>query len=560
MLTTLRIKNLALVTDLTLELQPGYNAITGETGAGKSIIMGALNLVLGERADRTLIRSGSESCSVEAVFDVTRLRMPLKDFLETNGLEPCEEHQLVLKRTFTSSGTNRQFVNGSATNLATLAELGEWLVDMHGPHDHQSLLHQSRQLAILDAFGNLDQRRETFAELVQKRGRVAAEKAALIVDERTYAQQLDLLGFQCNEITAARLQPGEDVTIQQDYQRASNSARLLELSQSALGLLDGEENSLLNSTGQLGRVLHDLQRLDPGAAELAAQQVQLVAGMRDLQSELSHYVDKLDIDPARLQELEERLNLLQSLKRKYGPTLEEVIAHGEEASRKLEQLQSRDATVAALNAELIRLDAEVWKLGQELSAQRRKIVPPLRKAVIKQLQDLGFAQSQFDVTITSATREALSSANSNLSPTGLDLIEFQFAPNPGEPERPLRAIASSGEMARVMLALKTVLAQVDQVPVLVFDEVDANVGGETAGVVGEKMKQIAAQRQVLCITHLPPVAAHADAHYVVAKQTREGRTFSEITLLNQKERVTEIARMLGGQSEAARKHAEELLK
>src|SRR3954471_2399471 len=226
MLTTLRIKNLALVADLTLELEPGCNVITGETGAGKSILIGALNLVLGERADRTLIRSGSDSCSVEAVFDVLKLKAPLKSFLEENGLEPCEENQLVLKRVFTSAGANRQFVNGSPTTLAALGTIGEWLVDIHGPHEHQSLLHASKQLAILDAFGGLQKEREDFGELVRHRSVLEGEKAALIIDEKTYAQRLDLLRFQANEITVARLQPGEDGQVEQEYHRASNAAKL----------------------------------------------------------------------------------------------------------------------------------------------------------------------------------------------------------------------------------------------------------------------------------------------------------------------------------------------
>ncbi len=230
MLTTLRIKNLALVSDLTLELKPGCNVITGETGAGKSIIIGALNLVLGERADRTLIRSGEESCSVEATFDVKKLQAPLTVFLEENGLEPCEDHQLVLKRTFTNAGTNRQFVNGSATTLATLATIGEWLVDMHGPHDHQSLLHTAKQLAILDAFGGLEKERDAFGELVRRRAVLENEKSSLIVDEKTYAQQLDLLRFQVREISAARLQPDEEKSVEEEFNRSSNAAKLLQLS------------------------------------------------------------------------------------------------------------------------------------------------------------------------------------------------------------------------------------------------------------------------------------------------------------------------------------------
>src|SRR5882757_7147380 len=575
MLTTLRIKNLTLVPDLTLELQPGCNVITGETGAGKSIIIGALNLVLGERADRGLIRSGSDSCSVEAVFDVKKLRAPLKNFLEENGLEPCEDHQLVLKRTFTVTGTNRQFINGSATTLATLASIGEWLVDMHGPHDHQSLLHPAKQLAILDAFGGLEKQRLAFGELVQRRTVLETEKSALIVDEKTYAQQLDLLRFQVKEISDARLQPGEDEGVEEKFQRASNAARLLQLSQAALDALSESDNSLLTQSGVIGRVLTELQRVDVGAVNLVELHAQASETMRELQTELSHYAEKVDVDPAQLQQLEERMDLLRTLKRKYGATLAEVIAFGAEAKEKLNALESRDTELARLNAALEKLDGEILSIGKKLSAARKKVIPQLAKAVGKQLADLGFKQSKFDVEISTAwwgeapdepfekSGHAQASARGDARPTsstGLDEIEFQFAPNPGEPAKPLRAIASSGEMARVMLALKTVLAAEDEIPVLIFDEVDANVGGETANAVGEKMKQIAAKRQVLCITHLPQVAAAADAHYVVTKQIRDGRTISEIALLTKKERVTELARMLGGQTDAARKHAEALLR
>lgn len=565
MLTTLRIKNLALVSDLTLELQPGYNVVTGETGAGKSVILGALNLVLGERADRTLIRSGEESCGVEAVFDVRQLRAPLKSFLEENGLEPCEDHQLVLKRTFTSAGTNRQFVNGSPTSLATLASLGEWLVDMHGPHDHQSLLHPARQLAILDAFGGLEKEREAFGGLIRHRTALETEKTSLVVDEKTYAQQLDLLRFQVQEISAARLQPGEDETVEEEFHRASNAAKLLQLSQAALDVLSESDSSLLIQSGAVGRLLAELQRVDPGAANLVELHGQLNELSRELQSAVSHYADKVDVDPARLGELEERLNLLHSLKRKYGATLAEVVAFGEEARTKLQSLESRDAELARLNAALEKLDAEILAAGKKLSAARKKVIPQLAKGVSRQLEDLGFKQGKFEIEQrVILPDEGASPGTAPKRPTtgatGLDEIEFQFAPNPGEPAKPLRAIASSGEMARVMLALKTVLAAQDEIPVLVFDEVDANVGGETANAVGEKMKQIATRRQVFCITHLPQVAAAADAHYVVTKQVKNGRTISEIALLDKKSRVTELARMLGGQSEAARKHADALLK
>jgi DNA repair protein RecN (Recombination protein N) len=561
MLRTLRLKNLALVTDLTLELQPGFNAVTGETGAGKSILIGALNLVLGERADRTLIRSGADYCSVEAVFDVSQLAAPLPAFLEHNGLEPCEEGQLVLKRTFTSAGTNRQFINGSPATLNLLGAIGEWLVDIHGPHDHQSLLHASKQLAILDAFGALHPLAQQFADLLRQRDALDAEKTALIVDEKTYAQQLDLLRFQVNEISAADLQPAQEDQIERAFQRANNAAKLLQLSQTALGLLSDDDNALLTLTGLLGRTLQELHRMDPTAAGLLAQQQQIANGLRDLQTGLARYADGVEVDPGRLRELEERLNRIHSLKRKYGSTLAEVIAYGEEARRKLRALEQREAELNRLNSELDRIDGEVSRVGRELSARRRQVIPQLCRAVTRLLADLGFAQSHFNIAmagpepdspITSATLRGARLA-------GFDTIEFQFAPNPGEPPKPLRAIASSGELARVMLALKTALAAQDEIPVLVFDEVDANVGGMTANAVGEKLRQLSRRRQVICVTHLAPVAAAASAHYLVTKQVQAGRTISEICLLDRTGRVDELVRMLGGQGEAARRHAQAML-
>ncbi len=324
------------------------------------------------------------------------------------------------------------------------------------------------------------------------------------------------------------------------------------MSQTALDGLSENENSLLTQAGVIGRVLAELQRVDSSAADLIALHAQAGEILRELQTGLSRYAEKVDVDPARLAELEERLNLLHSLKRKYGATLAEVMTFGDEARQELSALESRDAELARLNAALEKLDSEISSAGKKLSAARKKVIPQLAKAVSKQLEDLGFKQSKFDAAISLI--RAISASGFGFE------IEFQFAPNPGEPAKPLRAIASSGEMARVMLALKTVLAAEDEIPVLIFDEVDANVGGETANAVGEKMKQIAAKRQVLCITHLPQVAAPADAHYVVTKQIRDGRTISEITLLDKKSRVTELARMLGGQTDAARKHAEALLK
>ncbi len=550
MLTTLRIRNLALVADLTIDLAPGLGVITGETGAGKSVILGALNLVLGQRADRGAIRAGTDQCMVEAVFDVTRLRAPWTEFLVKNGLERCEDGQLVLKRSFTAAGANRQFVNGSPTTLAILNTLGSWLVDLHGPHEHQSLLQPGRQLTILDAFGVLEPRRSALAELERRRSTISGEKAALIVDERTYAQQLDLLRFQVHEIANAQLRDGEEGEVETEHRRVSNAARLLELAQNALGILSEGEDTALSRLGSVGRGLQELVRLDTTASDLAETHSQAAGLLRDLQHGLASYADKIELDPARLAEIEQRLNVLQSLKRKYGPTLEDVVSFGAESKQKLAILEGRDRELARLNTELNRLNSELATAARSLSEERRKLLPRLNQAVMKELAALGFRQCHFDIALTFDP--------AGVGRTGGDTVEFQFAPNPGEPARPLRAIASSGELARVMLALKTVLAAEDEVPLLVFDEVDANVGGETANAVGEKMRQIARQHQVLCITHLAPVAAAGDTHYVVSKEVRGGRTESQITRLSEAGRVDELARMLGGGA-GARPHAEAML-
>jgi len=550
MLTAIRIKNLALVEDLTLELQPGYNAITGETGAGKSVIIGALSLVLGERANKSLIRSGTDKCTVEAVFDVRELRAPLEELLDENGLEACDDHQLLLKRSFSATGSNKQFVNGSPTTLNTLADIGDWLVDIHGPHDHQSLLHPARQLLLLDAFAGIEEKVEAFAALLTERARLEAEKAELVVDEQTYAQQLDLLRFQVREIEEAKLDPAEEESLEAEYQRATNASQLLQTAQIALTILDDESDSLLTRVGQLGQQLHELQRLDEQSGDFVELHEQAASLLRDLQSELSSYQDRVDIDPARLHELEERMTLVQSLKRKYGATLEAVLEFGAEAADKLAALESRDAELERINAELAAIDERMIKAGAALTKARKGVITKLSKAVVKQLRDLGFKQSHFDIELETTDAPTQS---------GYDRVEFQFAPNIGEPPQSLRAIASSGEMARVMLAIKTVLAAEDRIPVLVFDEVDANVGGETAQVVGEKMRQIAKNRQVLCITHLPQVAAAASQHLRVTKQVEKQRTHTSIVPLDGPDRIEEIARMLGGKSDISRQHAAELL-
>lgn len=551
MLQTLRIKNLALVNEVTIDFAPGFNVITGETGAGKSMLLGALKLVLGERADKSLIRSGAPHCAVEATFQLSPSLL-LDPWLEAHGLEPCEGGQLTVKRHFTEAGANRQFINGSLTTLNVLNDLGDKLVDLHGPHDHQSLLHHEYQLAMLDAYGGLSHLVEQY-QAARNRWQAAEHKiAALVVDEREYNQKIDLFRHQIREIELARLQPGEDREISEKYQRAQNGRRLLELSQGALELAASGENSLQQQCQALSRLLQELHRLDPSTG-FPETLTELRTHLDDLSRALERYSENLETDPCQLQELEDRLNAIQLLKKKYGPSLEEVVAFGRDTAKKLQDLESRDQQLEVLRAEKAEAQEAINRSAAQLTAERRKVIPQLTKAISEELAGLGFVKAAFHLDLSSS--KVVLPENKQ----GRDEIEFQFSPNIGEPLRPLRLIASSGELARVMLALKCCLARVDRIPILVFDEADANVAGETARKLGEKLKETAAHHQVLCITHLAPVAAFAGHHFAVRKEESGGRTTTVIEVMDGSARINELARMLGGPSQTAKQHARELL-
>lgn len=549
MLTSLRIRNLALVEHLEWHPAAGYTAITGETGAGKSIILGALKLLLGDRADKTLMRSGADTCTVEAVFSLRNGdTAALNRDLEEQGIDACEDGQLLLKRSFTAAGTNRQFINGSAATLATLKRLGDDLVDLHGPHDHQSLFSTARQLSILDRFAAVDPSK--YEALFHKASDLRGERDELATSERAVAQEIDLLQFQKREIDDAALDAAEAAADEQRYTAFANSKRILETGATILDALAEAEGSILARHTDLHRHLRDLERLDSSIVDLSSRHSTLVEELEDIAQTLQKRLDSLDLDPEQIQALEDRVNLLQTLRRKYGPTIEDVIAFGQTVTARLEKITGRDAELARLDAELAATTSEMLEAGAIISAVRKKAAGPLGKKVTSQLRDLGFKQSSFEIVITPSAEPRS---------TGLETVEFLFAPNPGEPAKPLRTIASSGEISRVMLAVKSALAGQDAVPLLVFDEVDANVGGEIAHAVGEKMRSLGEKHQVLTITHLPQVAARAASHFVVSKHVESGRTLSRLTEVTQSERIAEIARMLGGQSDSARQHAEALL-
>jgi DNA repair protein RecN (Recombination protein N) len=548
-LTLLRIKNLALVEDLEWQMAPGFIAVTGETGAGKSIIIGALQLLLGERADKSLIRTGAEMCSVEAIFSGDDLRR-LNPQLLAAGVEPCES-DLIVKRTLSISGNNRQFINGSPTTLSILKNLGDELVDLHGPHDHQSLLSPDKQLALLDSFAHGQEQLGEYRKHYLQMRTLAAEHAALNTAETAREQELDLLRHQLSEICAANLVTDEEEEIEARYKLASNSKRLIELASAVACRLSEADDSVLDQLAETQRLLRELEKVDHSIAQFSSAHAASVVELSEIARSLSNYAEKLDLDPAQLSALEQRVSLFETLKRKYGGSIAEVIAFGERAAERVRKIEGRDAELERLAAEIEKIRGQMNRAGEALRKLRTKAAPNLSKNIQRNLNDLGFRQSEF---------EAKLSALDEPRATGFDSVELLFSPNPGEPLKPLRAIASSGEISRLMLAIKSALAANDEIPLLVFDEIDTNVGGEIAHAVGAKMQTLGHSHQVICITHLPPVAAAATSHFVVTKEVTRGRTFSNLQEVTVKARREEIARMLGGKGESALQLAASLLK
>jgi DNA repair protein RecN (Recombination protein N) len=548
-LTLLRIKNLALVEDLEWELEPGFTAITGETGAGKSIIIGALQLLLGERTDKSLIRTGTDVCTVEAVFAGAGLEK-LNPQLTEAGIDPCDG-DLIVKRSFSATGANRQFINGSPVTLAVLKTLGDELVDLHGPHDHQSLLSPDRQLALLDGFAEAEGKLAEFGQHYRTLQTLLAEHAALSTAESAREQEITLLRHQVSEISSAKLSVAEEEEIAARYKLAANSKRLIELAGTIARRLSEADDSILPQLAETQRLLRELEKIDPAQGMLAEAHAASVVELSEISRSVSQYAERLDLDPEQLAVLEERVSLFETLKRKYGGSVAEVIAFGERAAERLRKIEGRDEELGRLAREIETARAEVARIGQSLRKLRAKAAPRLSENVRANLRELGFRQSEFEAKLT-----PLDEAR----PAGFDAIELLFSPNPGEPLKPLRTIASSGEISRLMLAIKSSLAEQDAIPLLVFDEIDANVGGEIANAVGARMKKLAGDHQVLCITHLPQVAAAAANHFVVTKEVKGGRTHSRLSEVAGQARTEEIARMLGGKTESALRHAATLLK
>lgn len=548
MLALLKIANLALVERLVWEPQGGFLAITGETGAGKSVVMGAIELALGERSDKGMIRSGAEQCTVEAVF---RLAHPeaVNRLLDEAGLPACEEGELFVRRVMTASG-NRQFINASPAPLRVLKEVGRHLVDMHHPDEHRSLTSQERQLELLDAFAENNAERDAYrrAWMAWSAAKQALEAAAS--SELASERERDFLRHQIGEIEDAGFTASEIAELEHSWQRAHNAARLRDGVLPLLQLLADDETGVLEQMRRLLRGLRDLERFDETAGSWAEPLDNAFGELEDLEQTLERYLDSLDGDPETLARLTERINLLDALKRKYGADFAAIEAHLEACRQQLDAIEHRDERLAELEQAAAKARAEAENAAKLLAATRKKAAPRLAREVLSHARELGFRQAAFDVSLTPTS----------LGPQGSETAEFLFGPNPGEPMKALRTIASSGEMARVMLAMKSALAVQDDTPLLVFDEIDANVGGEVARAVGMKMRELGRAHQVISITHFPQVAALAGSHYLIEKIVSQGRTLSTLRPVAGSERIDELVRMLGGGGASTRAHAEELIR
>ncbi len=554
MLSSLHISNLVLVPELLIDFRAGFNTVTGETGAGKSLILGALHLLAGGRASAAVIRKGAKSCEVSGTILLENsfpgVKKSIDDLLEEYGLPPCDEGQLLLRRTVTESGS-RAFINGAAVTAAILKTFGDQLIDIHGPNDSHSLLQPSRQLQLLDLYGGcksaLQAVSDTWGRLAANRKELQSLKNATLAPE-----EVALLNHQLQEIDRAQLKADEEEQLIAQHRLAANSARLRELAAMLSQGLSQSDNSLVEALIPWIRYADELAELDSERGTTFQQRLNGVSEeLADLASELADYGYSLDIDEEALQELEERIGLIQTLRRKYGPTLEDVIATGERLRQRLSKVGNRSAELERLQREEQQLRSELESQCAELRRLRQEAAAQLAPAIEEKLQNLGFLKALFRINLTAIAPGA----------TGADAAEFYFAANPGEEIQPLRHAASSGEVARVMLAIKTVLSEVDDLPILVFDEIDANIGGRTATAVAAELRAVGRKHQVFSITHLPLIAAAGDQHYQVEKQVSEDRTTATMTLLEGDRRVAELVRMLGADANDAPAiaHAREML-
>ncbi|MBI5102371.1 MAG: DNA repair protein RecN [Nitrospirae bacterium] len=550
MLRELRIKNLAIIDDLTVTFGKGLTVLTGETGAGKSIIVDALGLALGDRAQSEMIKSGRPEASVQALFDLDR--PPL---LEAMDIDTSEG--VLIRRVISAAGKNRAYINDTAVTLQTLSEFGRSVVDIMSQHEHQNLMSSANQRETLDRYGRLQQVKDRTAalyrEVLDLKDRYVRLKEK--VGER--AQRLDLLKFQIDEIDSADLSPGEWESLEQEKKVLSNLGRLGGLAESAYSLLYEAEGSCAEKLSRVRALLREMCQMD-GVVEEALHTVDsAVPLIEDVSIQIRAYKDRYDADPGRLGFIEERLETLRRLQRKYGGDTETILKYRNDAAGEAEGLESTDDRLAELGRELDLKEGELTASATALSGMRKKTALELSRLISDNLRELAFGAAAFSVDVSA---ESAAEGGPKIGPAGFDRIEFRFTANPGEPMKPLSRIISGGELSRVMLALKTVLAGVDNTPVLIFDEVDAGIGGSAAESVGNKLDLLSESHQVICITHLPQIATYGDLHLKIEKNAAGKNVSVEVRELSGAERKNEIARMLSGNiTDIALKHAGELL-
>ena len=550
MLTELRIRNFAIIESVTLPLAEGFNVLSGETGAGKSIIVGALGLLLGERASADLIRSGAEKATVEGVFDVGSVR-GIAELADERGIE-VEDDTLVLKREIAANGRGRAWVNGAPVTAAVLAEIGRQLVNLHGQHDAQTLLDGESQRRILDAFGGAEGQAELVRGIYGELSSVRREITSLSSRRAEAEKRADYLRHVAKEIEDARLSLGEDTRLEDEARVLENADELRTLAAALNDLLSGEESSVLTQLGAAQRPLTAIERIDPSAARMQELFDAGFYALQELARVVEDYAGSVDLDPSRLADVRQRRDHLFGLLKKYGPALENVIEAGRSARAELDLIDTAQFDLANLNTREADARRRLAAEAEKLSDLRMSAGKKLAKAVDALLPQLGMPDGKFLAAFVSRDEPTAE---------GAEDVEFRVALNVGHEDRPLARVASGGELSRVMLALKTILARVDHVPTLVFDEVDAGIGGRVGLQVGDTLRRVAREHQVFAISHLPQIAARAHHHIVVAKGAKGGVTTADISVLEGTGRVNEIARMLGGDSESkvSRAHAKELL-
>jgi len=572
MLSELTIKDFAIIDELHLKFRRGLNVLTGETGAGKSIIIDAVSLLLGGRASQEVIRAGCEEARVEGIFTLDPHQAEaVGPWLQEHGLEG-DEGTLILAREIRSSGRHLCRVNGRAVSLQILNWLGGRLVDIHGQGAHLSLLRVREHLNLLDRYGGLQEQRQEVGERVQRLRKVRGELQSLRRDERELARRIDLLEYQISEIAAARLEPGEEEALQSERTRLANAEELLELADGASRTLDeggDESTSVRDGLDVALRSLRNLLRLDPYLQKTVQGLEGLYYNLEEMVREVRAYRDQIEFDPRRLQQVEERLGLIHGLRRKYGNSIAEILAYAAEARQELSAITHRGERIEELEAEEESLLRTIGEVGERLSEARQEVAERLAGEVEQELSELNMEQARFavDVRQTPDPQGAwVGGERLAFDATGIDRVEFLVTANPGEPLRPMAKVASGGETSRLMLALKTVLTAADEVPALIFDEIDVGVGGRTGGVVGQKLWRLTLPsprmptgHQVLCVTHLPQLASYADAHFQVAKVVQAGRTVTQVEGLDPEAVVEELAQMLGAETETTRESAQEML-